>query len=141
MRLPVFFCFFLFTYILNPSPIIHAETQQSKIFLEILNVDDEEMLAWRPLISGRVSTPFTEVWLIIHALETSAYWVQPKATIRSVGSWESTIFLGDSGMLDVGKKFELMAVANPRNLLKEGLQLAGWPRAEGKSKVMSVNRR
>lgn len=141
MRLPILLCFFVFTFIVNTSPIIHAKPKHSEIFLEILNLENGEMLEWRTLVTGRVSTPFTNVWLIVHVLETSTYWVQPQATIRAIGSWESTIFLGDPGILDVGKKFELMAIANPRDPLKEGVQLPGWPRAEGKSKVISVNRR
>lgn len=141
MRVTAFISFFLFANMFITSPVIHAATQNSKIFLEITNLENDVMVEWKPLVTGKVSTPFTEVWVIVHVLETSTYWVQPKATLRGVGSWESTIFLGDPGILDVGKKFELMAVANPRDPLKEGLQLPGWPRAEGKSKVISVKRR
>lgn len=141
LRMNVFMCFFVFAGILTAAPVIRADTPKSNIFLEISNLGNGVMVEWRPLVTGKVSTPFTEVWLIVHVLETSSYWVQPKTTVRALGDWEGTIFLGDESMLDVGKKFELMAIANPRDPLKEGLQLPGWPRAAGKSEVITVTRR
>lgn len=142
MRMTVFICCFMFASLFIAVPtIIHADTRKSKIFLEITNLKNDVMVEWKPLVTGKVSAPFTEVWLIVHVLETSAYWVQPKTTVKAIGDWEGTIFLGNQGMLDVGKKFELRAIANPRDPLKEGVRLPGWPRAAGKSEVITVTRR
>lgn len=141
MRVTVLICCFMFANVFMLAPSIHAATPKSKIFLEITNIENDMMVEWKSLVTGKVSTPFTEVWLIVHVLETSMYWVQPKTTVKAIGDWEGTMFLGGQGMLDVGKKFELMAIANPRDSLKEGLRLPAWPRAAGKSEVMTVTRR
>ncbi len=127
--------------VVPPSPFLLSHAQEQKIFLEIMSPEQGSSVERRPRVKGKVSRPFTEVWVIVHALETTGYWVQPKTTIKALGDWGTVIFLGKEGMLDVGKEFELMAVANPRDSLDEGMRLPSWPRAEGKSEVITVIRR
>ena len=92
-------------------------------------------------VTGTVSKPSAEVWVVVRPLETRDFWVQPKPTIQANGEWETFIYLGSDGTSHVGKLFELRAIANPVDTLKEALIFPSWPRAEGKSDVIRVARR
>jgi hypothetical protein len=74
-------------------------------------------------------------------METSQYWVQPSVSVKTNGSWKVMIFIGRPGDVDVGKHFEVMAVANPVNSLKEGDVLEDWPKAQHKSGAIEIIRR
>ncbi|HEX8651558.1 MAG TPA: hypothetical protein VF708_12020 [Pyrinomonadaceae bacterium] len=74
-------------------------------------------------------------------MEVSDYWVQPPVTMREGGKWKVQIHIGRPGADDVGKHFEIMAVANPKNSLKEGDKLKEWPEAKWKSQVIEVIRK
>jgi hypothetical protein len=95
----------------------------------------------RPFVEGTVSDPNAEVWVIVHPMEMSEFWVQPAVTVKEDGTWKVQIYIGRSGGSDVGKYFEIMAVASPRTTLKEGkLERPGWPKGEAKSQVVEVTR-
>lgn len=82
-----------------------------------------------------------KVWVVIHPMEASDYWVQPSLTVKNDGTWKVMIYVGRPGRIDVGKQFEVMAVANPKVNLKEGDVLSGWPEAEWKSEVIELIRK
>jgi hypothetical protein len=50
-------------------------------------------------------------------------------------------YVGRPGNVDVGKQFEIMAIANPKRPLKEGELLSFWPDAESRSEPVKVTRR
>lgn len=108
--------------------------------LQILIPKNNTEVPARTYVEGYVLDPKAKVWLIIHPMETSAYWVQPSITVRKDGNWKVAAYLGRSGSIDVGKQFEIMAVANPRVGLKEGDVLDGWPEAQWNSQVIEVVR-
>jgi hypothetical protein len=95
----------------------------------------------RPYVEGKVSDPNAEVWLVVHPMEVADYWVQPRLTVRRDGTWRVSIYIGRPGNADVGKHFEIMAIANPKRPLKEGDVLKFWPDAEMKSEVVEVVRK
>src|SRR5687768_10657195 len=66
----------------------------------------------RPIVEGTVSDPKATVWVIVHPLEVSDYWVQPRVTVRENGTWRVQLNIGRPGRIDLGKSFEIRAVAN-----------------------------
>jgi len=77
----------------------------------------------------------------VHPMDTSSYWVQPRVSVRSGGAWRGMAYFGRSGDLDKGKRFEVVAIAGPREALQEGEYGSTWPRAEWTSKPIAVIRR
>jgi hypothetical protein len=77
----------------------------------------------------------------VHPMAVADYWVQQQITVRGDGTWRVIIHIGRPGTIDVGKYFEIMAVANPKIKLKEGNILKEWPAAQAKSQVIEVIRK
>jgi hypothetical protein len=50
-------------------------------------------------------------------------------------------YFGRSGDLDKGKRFEIVAIAEPHDTLVEGEYGSDWPRAKWTSKPITVIRR
>lgn len=98
-------------------------------------------VGWRTIVKGRVLNPKSNVWVIIHPLEVNEHWVQPKIDVSSDGTWQVLAYFGQDGSVDAGKPYEIMAVANPKNLLKEGDAPPDWPDAEPKSDIVRVTRK
>jgi hypothetical protein len=95
----------------------------------------------RPYVAGKVSNPKAAVWLIVHPIEVSDYWVQPQLTVNGDGRWRASIYVGRPGNLDTGKRDEIMAIVNPKRPLKQGDLLRFWPDAESKSEIVEVVRK
>jgi len=95
----------------------------------------------RSYVSGQVAKPNAEVWVIVHPMEVSDYWVQPRTTVKEDGSWKVSVYIGRPGTIDMGRHFEVRAVANPKKRLKEGAVLDSWPAAQWKSEVLEVVRK
>jgi hypothetical protein len=93
----------------------------------------------RPLIEGTVSGSKADVWVIIHPMEISTYFVQPSVTVKETGKWKVKVYVG-KGNQGKGQQFEIMAIANPKSNLKEGDQLSKWPDSGAKSQVIEVTR-
>lgn len=109
--------------------------------LRITEPRDSTSVFERPFIKGTVTESSTKVWIIVHPMEVSDYWVQPNVTVREGGTWKVIIYIGRPGTIDVGKQFEIMAVANPKVSLFEGKVLNEWPEAQAKSQVIEVIRK
>jgi hypothetical protein len=109
--------------------------------LSIIEPKNGEEVVYRPYVSGKVADANAEVWVIAHPMDVSDYWVQPKVSVEGDGSWKVMIYIGRPGTIDVGKHFEIRAVANPKIRLKEGDVLVGWPEAQWKSQVIEVTRK
>jgi hypothetical protein len=67
----------------------------------------------RPFIEGYVADSRAQIWVVVHPLEVSDYWVQPPVTVHQDGTWAVQIYVGRPGWVDVGKRFEIMACAKP----------------------------
>jgi len=109
--------------------------------LHISKPSDNEKVPERPLIEGKTSNPTARIWVVVHPMKTSQYWVQPNVTVRQDNTWRTVIYVGRPGNIDVGEMFEIMAIANPRDPLKEGAVLDDWPAGESKSQVIQVTRK
>lgn len=95
----------------------------------------------KSLVEGTVSDSSQEVWVVVHPLDTSSYWLQPRVSVHSSGLWNSMAYFGRSGDLDKGKRFEVVAIAGPYDTLQEGEYGSTWPRARWTSKPITVTRR
>jgi hypothetical protein len=109
--------------------------------LRITSPLDKARVPERPYVEGTVTDSNAKVWVIVHPMEVSDYWVQPSVTVKENSTWKVKIYIGRPGSIDVGKQFEIMAVTNPKASLKEGTVLSGWPEAQEKSQVIEVTRR
>ncbi len=116
-------------------------TNAQQLNLRIDSPLDNASVIERPLIEGKASDPNATVWVIVHPMAVSDYWVQPKVTLRRDGTWRVQIYLGKPGSVDTGKRFEIMAISNPKTKLKEGDVLKEWPEAQGRSEVIEVIRK
>ena len=94
-----------------------------------------------PYVRGRVQNSKVHVWVIVHPMETGDYWVEPQAGVRDDGTWVAQAHIGRPGTIDVGKRFEVRAVANPASALHEGDVLPFWPDAQWSSDLIEVERR
>jgi hypothetical protein len=126
------------TTIGKPSEL--SSSLQASSELTITLPKDGEAVPERPEVEG-IAHPGAEVWVIVHPTLVSDYWIQPRLTVRADGKWRVNVYIGRPGNLDVGKHFEIMAVANPKRALKEGDILHYWPEAAAKSKLIEVVRK
>jgi hypothetical protein len=108
--------------------------------IQILSPSSDSLVNARTYVKGYVSNPKANVWLVIHPMDVSSYWVQPSITVTKKGTWKVLAYFGRASNIDVGKKFELIAVANPKITLKEGDVLGGWPTSEWSSEMIEVTR-
>lgn len=102
---------------------------------------DGDTVEARMFAEGVVSDSNAEVWVIIHPLKSSDYWVQPRVSVREGGKWKVLCYLGQPGSVDSRKHFEIRAIANPKAHLRENQLLSGWPKAQSISRVIEVVRK
>lgn len=124
-----------------PKESGQLDVSESEDTIRIIKPKDGSSVDWRPFVEGAVADPNAEVWVIVHPMEVSDYWVQPSVAVKEDSTWKVKIYIGRAGNLDVGKQFEIMAVANPREKLLEGKILKGWPDAQWTSQVIEVTRK
>jgi hypothetical protein len=124
-----------------PKEVSPVSVPQPSGQIQITLPQDGSQVLPRTYIEGSVSDPNAKVWVVIHPMEVSSYWVQPAITVGKGGTWKVMAYLGRSGNIDVGKQFEIMAVANPKFSLKEGDVLSRWPEVQWSSKVIEVTRK
>lgn len=102
---------------------------------------DGSTVEMRNLIRGEVLDPASRVWVVVHPMDTSSYWVQPAVSVRRTGDWSVTAYFGRSGPIDVGKTFEVLAVVDPQMELQEGQFFDKWPDARLASSAIVVERK
>lgn len=95
----------------------------------------------RPNVEGIVDDASSDVWVVLHPLEVSECWVQPEVFVHDDGSWITSIYVGRPGRADLGKQFQIRAVVNPVDDLKEGDIVRCWPEAEAQSDLVVVKRK
>jgi hypothetical protein len=96
---------------------------------------------WRPLVEGRITDPKAEVWVIVHPVGLSAYWIQPPVIVHRDGTWRVPAYIGRAGDIDIEKEFEIMAIADPKEGLTEGQVFSEWPKAKWRSDIVTVVRK
>jgi hypothetical protein len=115
------------------------ETPSSASKITITAPCDRAQVAYRDFVEGTVSDPNTRVWVVIHPQEVGDYWVQPSVTVRNNGKWRVLVYFGEPE--HSGKPYEVVAIANPREPLKEGQLFKSWPEAQWRSDPVYVVRK
>ncbi|MEW6571971.1 MAG: hypothetical protein AB1390_12535 [Nitrospirota bacterium] len=133
ITIPLVVLFYLFS-------VLHLAAAQNE-YIAIKSPSDGASVPERPIVEGKVKNNSAQVWVIVHPMETSDYWVQPSVTVRKEGRWRVQVYIGRPGNIDVGKHFEIMAVAIPEETLREGKVLETWPKAQSQSEVIEVIRK
>lgn len=116
------------------------DADKEKECIRITEPKDGASVPWRPYVRGTVNDANSTVWVIVHPMSVSTFYVQPPITVRDDGRWVVKIYVGRSG-LDQGEHFEIVAVSNPKEKLREGLQLKDWPEAQCRSQFIEVTRK
>ncbi|OGW75356.1 MAG: hypothetical protein A2Z72_06955 [Omnitrophica bacterium RBG_13_46_9] len=125
-----------------PKEVYPAPTPEPTGQMKITLPQDGSEVPARTYIEGIVSGSQAEkVWVVVHPMEVSAYWVQPAITVKKDGTWKVLVYLGRAGTIDVGKQFEIMAVGNPEKGLREGDVLDQWPKAPLRSQAVVLTRK
>ena len=97
----------------------------------------------RQAVKGTVDfAPLDEkVWLLIKPMGMNDIWVQPFANVDSAGHFEVRPFFGRAMDIDNGTEYELRAVADPSEKLREGMRLSDWPQGRARTEIIRVTRR
>jgi len=100
---------------------------------------DGAALPWRPCISGTVSDPTAEVWLIVND-KSGNFYVEPgPVSIKRGGTWSGRPYIAEKRPdLFTGLNMEIQAIANPADHLAEGMVLSHWPSAQASSGVLDI---
>lgn len=120
--------------------VLVADGQERNACISITEPKDNSSVPECPIAEGVVDDANAGVWVIVHPMQVSDYWVQPRPTVKNNGKWKTMIHIGRPGSVDLGKKFEIMAIADPEEELYEGKILKYWPKARCRSEVIEVTR-
>jgi hypothetical protein len=120
--------------------VLAISTGNAQQVVRITKPADNSQVAERPYIEGTVSDPNAIVWVIVHPMEVSECWVQQSVTVKENKTWKVQVHIGRAGDVDMGKHFEIRAIANPKEKLLEGAAPC-WPEAESRSQVIEVTRK
>lgn len=125
----------LFT-IFTASTIVFAKDNKIVTIVSPLN---KTSVPIRPVVKGILNIK-AKIWVVVHPLSTNEYWVQPSVSIQKI-KWQTKIYIGREGNIDVGKQFEIRAVVNPFDSLQEGMKFNVWPKAQAYSNIKTVTRK
>jgi hypothetical protein len=103
--------------------------------LRITSPKDGAGVPHMPAITVTAPAEAKQVWLVVYPKGTGQYWVQPVVRQIRKGEWRGQVYIGRAGTIDVGKAFEILAVGNPADDLREGDQLTSWPEAPLRSQI------
>lgn len=123
-----------------PKPETQAGRKNVQAGLWITDPPDGAAVMMRPYMTGTVSdTTVQVVWLVVRAVGTPGYWVQPPAPVRPDGMWVAQPYIGLPETAS-GVRFEVKAFANPAAELASGIELKDWPAAQWTSNLVTVSR-
>ncbi len=101
----------------------HQDIQTTNQSINIISPTQGSHVCQRTTISGNISNPELQVFILIHPMATNKFWVQPIPNMRSDGRWEAYCYFGEPDQ-GVGEPFEIIAIASRnRNLFEEGRTL------------------
>lgn len=142
--------------VLKSKPVhVYRKIQTIRIMTPL----DKASVPINTLVTGMISDSNTAVWVIIHPKDSLHFYVYPKVNgikVEKNGTWGTLVpirweesprpvtgrVLKDIYSVngDVGKHFQIMAVANPEEKLGKIDRLTRWPRAEYESEIIEVVR-
>ena len=101
------------------------------------------------IVKGSVGSPKAKIYVLIHPISTSLYWVQNSPNVDFDGSWESTCYFGTESE-GVSESYEILALAyvedwyrilNKNIKLKSGDVLKELPPNFNQSNIVKVIRK
>lgn len=117
-----------------------ASGAQNTLEVKLSTPANGAVVAHRHDVSGTVSDPGVKVYLVIHPMATSGYWVQPDISSNTKGEWTTEAYFGKSESVDSGKRFEVRAFAGVTAKISVG-ERSDWPTATASSELIIVNRK
>lgn len=97
-------------------------------------------------VSGTINDSVSEIWVICRMVGTSDFWVQCPATVSPEDkTWKGADLVGGSVRFAtegdaIGREFELIAVADPVEILTRGQLLKACPNARLTSEPVKVTK-
>lgn len=136
----------LLTAILSTA-LLHAACAAENI-LRITSPEEGAEVGTSSEVSGTVSDPkdVSEIWVVCHLVGSNEFWVQCQATVSSDDpSWKGNNHPGGSVRFAsdgtaIGREFEIIAVADPEEILTRGQLLDGCPKARLTSVPVKVKK-
>ena len=62
-------------------------TVAQQISLTLNRPSENEKVPERPFVQGTVSDPKATIWVIVHPMDTSNFWVQPSVSVKQDLPW------------------------------------------------------
>lgn len=119
--------------------LVERDSRDREVY--ITSPADHSEVDARVLVTGYVNDQSANVFVVVHCLEGSSFWIQSQASVGEDCIWKVMIYCGRQSMIDAGKHFEIRAVANPNLAIHEGMVLDRWPSANHISQIIRVTRR
>jgi hypothetical protein len=117
-----------------------SQAQQIPLTVTTSEPQPNATVEQRDTVSGSVSDPQAKVWVVVHPIGTSEFWVQPPVTLNTDGTWSVLAYFGREGLLDRGNLYEIRAFVNPSESLESG-ERRSWPLAAAESQSITVTRK
>lgn len=88
----------------KPKEDAEAITQQNALRIKV--PVQNERVPERPFVERTLSDPKATVWVIVHPMEISNYWVQPTVSVMENSTWKVKIYVGrpEQGIGDIHDK-------------------------------------
>lgn len=112
---------------------------QGKPYLSIQEPANSSQVSLVQMVSGRVSGPDRNVWVLVRPVNTATYFVE-RAYVDRSGRWFAQVHFGASGR-PPGEEFEIRAIIDPDPRLQEGQALAQLPEVKEVSRAVIVRGR
>lgn len=106
--------------ITQPSAETQADNQTTQQPISIISPAEGGHVCWRTMVTGSISNPNLQVFILIHPMATNKFWIEPIPNMRSDGRWEAYCYFGEQNQ-GIKEPFEIIAVTSKnKNLFKEG---------------------
>lgn len=119
------------------------------IEVKIVDPPDGAEVYLSTLVKGTVSTAHSEVYVLVHPLQTDSWWVQNKPFIQNDGHWQTIVYTGTASS-GVAEPYEVVAIATDENRMTRilrgsdtapGQQLKAIPPYFAKSNLIVLKRK
>lgn len=78
-----------------------AAQSEDNYSINITSPEHKGDVEWHPWVGGKTSLPSNSeynIYVLINPVDSSSWWVQPKAILYDDGTWEAYVYFGRRGM-------------------------------------------
>ncbi|MES1242825.1 MAG: hypothetical protein ABUT39_14510 [Acidobacteriota bacterium] len=119
--------------------ILAAAAATNPFQIEIESPRKGETVEVETIVSGRISDPTQQVYVLVRSLRDKEWWVQRvPPPVNQDGSWETLAYFG-TATKGAGESFQVIAITSPRRL-KERQRFRDLPEATLRSDSVTVRR-